>query len=110
MSLEVRAVMNSAVEEVFGFRSCCGMRAFDQNLEIRIANTGSRPVTLQSHMDLKGHEGVHRVRNLMPHGELRIPPGDVRAFYCTMDEKRWEKVQEIVLYDREGREHTSRVG
>ncbi len=30
--LEIHPIMNSAVEEIFGFKTCCGLRAFDQNL------------------------------------------------------------------------------
>jgi hypothetical protein len=35
MTLFIRPIMNSSVEEIFAFKTCCGLRVFDQNLEIQ---------------------------------------------------------------------------
>jgi urease beta subunit len=102
MSLEIQPIMNSAVEEIFGFKTCCGMRAFDLNLEIRITNRKDRPVYVQSLFDCMDAEASYRVDTLMPHGTRRIAPGETIAFYCTMDENRWTKAKRIVFYDTEG--------
>jgi hypothetical protein len=100
--LEIRAIMNSPVEDILGFKTCCGLRAFDQNLEIHVKNRGDRPVIVPSHFDLKGQAGEHRVANLMPHGDQRIEPEEIKAFYCSMDETQWKAARQMVFYDTEG--------
>ena len=35
-------------------------------------------------------------------GDLRIEPGEIKAFYCSMDENLWNKTGNVVFYDREG--------
>ena len=103
--LEIRVYMNSSVEEVLNFKTCCGPRAFDQNLEIHLANKGTDPVVIPSYCDLEGDSGSYRVRTLMPQGDQTIPPGDMIAFYCMMDEDRWNKARRIVFYDTRGNKH-----
>ena len=44
MTLFIRPIMNSSVEEIFAFKTCCGMRVFDQNLEILITNQNDYPI------------------------------------------------------------------
>ena len=56
--LEISAAMNSGVEEIFAFKTCCGARAFDQNLEILIKNRGIDPVVVPSYCDLRGIRGT----------------------------------------------------
>jgi len=99
---EISANMNSAVEEIFAFKTCCGARAFDQNLEILIKNRGSHPVVVPSYCDLHGTRGTHRIATLMPNGDQQIRPGEVKAFYCMMDEVLWKEARELVFYDKEG--------
>ncbi len=50
MTLFIRPIMNSSVEEIFAFKTCCGMRVFDQNLEIQITNQKDYPVYVQSYL------------------------------------------------------------
>ncbi|MEE9420391.1 MAG: hypothetical protein V3W43_12980 [Desulfatiglandaceae bacterium] len=97
--LEIRPIMNSSVEEIFAFKGCCGIRSIDQNLEIQLKNVGDRPVVVLSYFVLKGRSGSERIETLMPHGEQRIEPGDIKAFYCTMDDKQWGAAEELVFYD-----------
>src|SRR5512136_979881 len=61
MTLFIRPIMNSSVEEIFAFKTCCGMRVFDQNLEIQITNQNDYPVYVQSYFDLLGRCGSHRM-------------------------------------------------
>ncbi len=56
--LEIRPIMNSAMEEILAFKTCCGLKMFDQNLEILIRNTGNDPVTIPSCFRLEG-DGPH---------------------------------------------------
>jgi hypothetical protein len=100
--LEIRFLMNSAVEEIFAFKTCCGLKLFDQNLEIHLTNRGRTPVLVPSHFDLEIPEGVQRFDHLLPAGDLRIEPGEIKAFYCSMDETLWERAGKVVFYDREG--------
>lgn len=109
MTLLIRPIMNSSVEEIFAFKTCCGIKVFDQNLEIQMTNETDSPVYVQSYFDLLDSSGLHRVETLIPHGSQRIGPGETIAFYCTMDENRWSRAEEIVFYDTEGREHSLRL-
>ena len=106
--IEIRAIMDSPVEEIFGFK-CCGNRGFDQNLEILLTNHGAHPVTVPSYCDLHESSGVYRVRNLMPHGQHLIPPGATLAFYCFMDESRWNGVTRMVFHDIQGNQYESDI-
>lgn len=104
--LEIRAIMNTPVEEIFAFKTCCGVRAFDQNLEIHVTNRSDRILVVPSHFDLTGNSGSYRVDTLMPQGEQRITPGETIGFYCLMDETRWRKARQMVFYDTEGNSYT----
>jgi len=107
--LKIRMIMNSPVEDVFAFRTCCGAKVFDQNLEIQVTNRGDMPVEVPSYFDLIDEFGSHRVDTLMPHGVHRIEPGETKAFYCTMDENRWKAAQQVVLYDTRGNNYSTNV-
>jgi hypothetical protein len=109
MTLFIRPIMNSSVEEIFAFKTCCGMRVFDQNLEIQITNQNDYPVYVQSYFDLVDRLGSHRIETLMPHGTWRIASGETIAFYCTMDESRWAKAEKIIFHDMEGKEYPLRL-
>jgi hypothetical protein len=109
MPLHIRPIMNSSVEEIFAFKTCCGVRVFDQNLEIQITNDDDTPVYVHSYFELFDPSGVHRVETLMPHGTQRIASGETVAFYCTMDEGLWARAENIVFHDTEGREHSLRL-
>ncbi|MCP4666455.1 MAG: hypothetical protein GY849_08805 [Deltaproteobacteria bacterium] len=91
--------MNSPVEEIFAFKGCCGIRAFDQNLEIHVENRGDHPVDVPSYFDLKSRSDSCRIDTLMPQGVQRIKPGETKAFYCQMDETQWKKARQIIFYD-----------
>jgi len=99
--LEISPIMNSAVEDIFGFKTCCGMRAFDQNLEIHVRNVGESPIVVPSHFDLQGPWGSRRINTLMPNGDQRILPGEIKAFYCEMDDALWMKARRMVFFDSE---------
>jgi hypothetical protein len=103
--LEIRPIMNTPTEEIFEFRSCCNIRAFDQNLEIHVTNRSDHTVGVPSYFDLKTEQESRRIETLMPHGEQRIGPGETIAFYCTMDEKQWNAAQRMVFYDNQGNDY-----
>ena len=94
--------MNSAVEDIFAFKTCCGLKMFDQNLEIHLVNRGEGPVVVPSFFELETSEGIQRIDSLMPPGELRIEPGEIKAFYCCMDENLWNRSEKVIFHDREG--------
>lgn len=103
--LEILVFMNSAVEEILNFKTCCGPMVFDQNLEIHLTNTSDRPIVVPSRFDLIGDSGPRRIDYLTPNGDQKILPGETIAFYCQMDEDRWNAARRLVFYDREGREY-----
>ena len=41
--LEIHIIMNSAVEDILAFKTCCGLKVMDQNLEIHVKNSGIAP-------------------------------------------------------------------
>ncbi|MEW5721555.1 MAG: hypothetical protein AB1896_00495 [Thermodesulfobacteriota bacterium] len=107
--LEIKPIMNSPVEDILNFKTCCGTRAFDQNLEILITNLGDRPVVVPAHFDLIGPAGTYRVRTLMPPADQTIGSRETIAFYCQMDEQRWRAARRIVFHDRAGGRHTTDI-
>lgn len=109
MTLHIHPIMNSAVEDIFAFKTCCGVRVFDQNLEFLITNTGKRLIRIPSYFDMEEASGVHRVDTLLPHGEQALAPGQTVAFYCTMDEARWKKARKVVFYDTEGNHYAVKI-
>jgi hypothetical protein len=109
MTLHIRAIMNSAVEEIFGFKTCCSVRVFDQNLEFLITNKGKRLIRVPSYCDVEETSGFHRVDTLIPHGEQPVAPGRTVAFYCTMDEERWKGVRQVVFHDTDGNHYAAKM-
>jgi hypothetical protein len=103
--LKISCIMNSSVEDILAFKTCCGLKMFDQNLEIHLTNQGPAPVRVPSYFDLEIAEGKKRIDNLMPPGEHLLQPGDLMAFYCTMDESLWNKARGLIFYDTEGNQY-----
>jgi hypothetical protein len=102
-TVHIRIIMNSAVEDVFNFKTGCCLRLFDQNLEIHVENRRQLPVIILSYFDLEGKDGgVLRIATLMPAGNQEIAPGDIKAFYCQMDEQLWNSSKSLTFYDDEG--------
>ncbi len=104
--LEIRINMNSPMEHVLSFKTCCGLNLFEQNLEILVTNRGNKDIVVPSYFDLEGDHGLKRIHTLVPPGEHRIEPGDVMAFYCFMDETRWNTSRNLVLYDNQGNRYS----
>lgn len=100
--LEIIPIMNSSAEEVLAFKTCCSLKAWDQNLEIQVRNNGGKPVIVPSYFDLEGGDGEKRIDTLMPNGEQRIEPGKFMSFYCFMDEQVWERAKRLIFFDTEG--------
>ena len=100
--LQISLIMNSSVEEILAFKTCCGLKIFDQNLEIHVRNVGDRPVVVPSRFHIEGDYGSKRIDAVTPPGEHEIKPGDLKAFYCTMDEQLWNRSRRIVFFDNSG--------
>ncbi len=105
--LEIKPIMNSCVEEVLGFKTCCGLKMFDGNLEIHVTNRGDEPVVVRSCFDIETTNGSKRIEAVMPQGEHRIEPGDVMAFYTHMDEQEWNRIKRLVFHDTQGNEYSA---
>ena len=97
--------MNSTCEEVFGFKTCCDMKTFDQNLEIHLKNTGTKTVGVHSRFHLIGRHGTKSIENLMPQGILKIPSGQIKAFYVYMDPTLWAGSQKMIFFDDSGKQY-----
>ena len=100
--IEISVQMNSAVEAVLNFKTCCGLQAHDQNLEIRVENSGDEAVELPARFHLEVDGKQLPFFHLMPAEGLSVAPGEIKAFYCHMDEALWARAERIVLFDRQG--------
>ncbi|MBA4394248.1 MAG: hypothetical protein C0407_11925 [Desulfobacca sp.] len=101
--------MNSTVEDILAFKTCCGLKMFDQNLEIHLTNQGDAPVIVPSYCDLETGEGTKRISTLTPPGEHHLQPGELMAFYCSMDETLWNKARLITFFDKEGNRYSTSI-
>jgi len=97
--------MNSTVEDVLAFKTCCNLKMDDQNLEILVTNNGPSPVEVQSYFDLEGDQETRRINNLMPQPHQVIAPGQVKAFYCQLDESSFKTARRIVMFDKNGQRY-----
>jgi hypothetical protein len=107
--LKIRYIMNSDAEEVLAFRTCCNLKMFDQNLEIHITNQGDQPVRLPSYFDLETPTEIKRITTLTPAGEQVIQPGEMKAFYCFMDESLWDQGRTMTFYDTSRNSYSVKV-
>jgi hypothetical protein len=107
--LEIHTNMNSCVEEILGFKTCCGAQFIDQNLEILIRNIGSEEITVLSSFDLETTDGITQVRAIAPGKARTVSPGEVIAFYCRMDDAVWTKTRRLFFRDSRGRVHVAVV-
>ncbi|MCG6536317.1 MAG: hypothetical protein L7F78_16845 [Syntrophales bacterium LBB04] len=101
--------MNSPVEDILAFKTCCGLKMFDQNLEIHIINQGNDLLTIPAYFDLETDKETKRVTTLTPPGEHQLRPGELVAFYCSMDETLWHKARSINFFDREGNRYSHSI-
>jgi hypothetical protein len=100
--LDIRLLMNSPADDVLSFRTCCSIRAWDQNLEIHVRNLADRDIRIPSFCDIDGVYGRRRIETLMPAGVIVLHPGELKAFYCYMDEEMWAKSHRLTIYDTDG--------
>jgi hypothetical protein len=100
--IEIRPIMNSCAEDVLSFKSCCGLRMFEQNLEIHLENKGYEKVVMHGYFDLVGDFGQQRITTVAPPGDKVIEPEETIACYCYMDDQLWNRTQHIRFYDRDG--------
>ena len=103
--IDIRPIMNSCAEEILAFKTCCGLKMFEQNLEIHVDNRDTQPVVIYSYFDIEGDQGRKRITTLIPSGSQTIEPGEVKAFYTCMDETLWNSSHKLIFYDSHGREY-----
>ncbi len=94
-SLVIQVQMNSDVEDVLAFKTCCGLKMMDQNLEIRLTNHTDRDLKIDGGFQLETEAGNERLDGITPVGTTVIRPGYTAAFYCYMDERRWKQVRAL---------------
>jgi hypothetical protein len=107
--LKIHCIMNSAVEDILAFKTCCGLKMFDQNLEIHLTNQSNDSIIVPSYFDLETAEGTRRIKTLTPPGEHSLQPGELMAFYCSMDETLWQKARLITFFDQEGNRYSTSI-
>jgi hypothetical protein len=102
--------MNSSVEDVLAFKTCCNLKLSDQNLEILVENKGTTPIVVPSYFDLEGDDETIRIQTLIPSGDQTIPPNETIAFYCQMDETLWHKSKRLVMFDSKDNRYPVETG
>lgn len=103
--LKIHYIMNSDVEDILAFKTCCSLNIFDQNLEIHITNQGDHPIRVPSYFDLETVNVTKRINTLIPSGEHLLRPGELMAFYCFMDETLWDQARTMTFYDTAGNKY-----
>lgn len=108
--LTIKPLMNSCVEDVLAFKTCCGLQMNDQNLELHVTNEASAPLRVQSRLLLVLDDGEEReISNLTPQGDPEMAAGETIALYCMMDEQLWKSVKKIAMFDTGGARYESEV-
>jgi hypothetical protein len=102
--------MNSCVEDILGFKTCCGLKMFDGNLEILVTNSGDGEIVVPSFFDLEMESGTKRVEAIMPQGNHKLQPGETMAFYTQMDETVWSAALRVIFYDTVGNRYSTEIG
>ena len=97
--IEATIIMNSSVEEILAFK-CCNLP--DQNLEVHLYNTGGDSVVVKGFFQLENDTETVRVHNLFPNGNITVPPYEITALYCYMDNEEWKRFHTITFFDVEG--------
>lgn len=102
--VEIKVLMNSSIEDVLSFK-CCNLH--DQNMEIHLKNLGPESLTVPGMCELVGKSEADRFRieTLFPVGPYTLPPGEVVACYCTLEDETYARYGWIVFHDTKGREH-----
>lgn len=102
MRLEVTINMNSPIESILAFK-CCNLA--DQNLEVIVCNRGEQVARVSNHIVLAAIDGTRKTVYLYPPETRKIGPGDLAAYYGSIDEGEWQRYQKIVLFDEQGKPH-----
>lgn len=97
--IKINIIMNTSMEEVLAFK-CCSLP--NQNLEVQIRNTSPRPIVIRNFFYLKNDAELLKVEYVYPPRNQKVDPNDVCAFYCSMDEKEWEKYNILEVEDEDG--------
>ena len=95
------------MEELLSAR-CAALH--NQNLEIHVYNKGKKPVSMAGYFILENSCETNKKVNLFPPWKQIIPPQRAKAFYCSIDEKVWEKYDKIILFDIEGKSYSFPTG
>jgi len=99
--IEIKLIMGSDVEEVLAWK-CCNL--FDQNLEIRVVNTGDAPVAVSGSFVLENGEESKRISNVYPPGGVVVKPGDMASMYSSLDSDVFARFTIAVFFDGAGNE------
>ena len=98
--IEIKLIINSDVEEVLAWK-CCNL--FDQNLEIRITNTGDAPVAVSGSFVLENGAESKRITNVYPPGGVVVKPGEMASMYSSLDSDVFARFTSAVFFDGAGK-------
>jgi hypothetical protein len=102
MKLDVTINMNSSVASILAFK-CCNVA--DQNLEVIVTNRGEQVTGISNRIELEESTGSRKTMFLYPPQVRKIAPGDLAAYYGSMDEIEWRRYQTMMLFDEHGQSY-----
>ena len=89
--------------DVLEFRTCCGLKLDDQNLQVVAENRGPEPVELVSRLELETKDGkTVSIENLYPQPSQVVPPGQSALFTSWIDEGAWAGCTSGTMRDTRG--------
>ena len=99
--LKLTIIMNSGVEEILEFK-CCNL--LEMNLELVFQNIGDVPIPVPHKFILENDIEREEFANVYPPWKQTIAPRDYASIYCSMDERIWDKFQNLIITDEKGNE------
>jgi hypothetical protein len=104
--VNIKVLMNSNIEEVLAFK-CCSLP--DQNLEIHVSNSSNKAVNIKNYFLLKNDFETIKVENIYPPRCQTVEPNDIAAFYCSMDDKMFQRYHTLTLFDTDGNSYSAKI-
>jgi hypothetical protein len=104
--LDITLILDTPVEAVLDFK-CCHLPGL--NIEVLVRNRGCSPVTLCGPLRFTTPEGRPGHLDLYPFWTVTVAPGDVIAFYGSLEAERLRRCAEFALADSQGGWHAARI-
>ena len=105
--LDIILILDTPVEAVLDCK-CCHLPGL--NIEVLVRNRGQRPATVAGPLRFTAPDGRPGHLDLYPFWQVAVAPGDVAAFYGSLDAEVLRRCTAFCIADREGRLHAACIG